>query len=76
MAAFAQANSGDVSPNIAGPRCTDTGLPCDYLTSTCGNRSQLCVATGPGKDSVESTKIIGTRQFEKARVSHSTGGYC
>ena len=38
MAAFPQANEGDVSPNIAGPRCIDTGEACDYETSTCNGR--------------------------------------
>lgn len=37
IAIFAQANEGDVSPNTAGPRCIDTGLPCDPIASTCGN---------------------------------------
>lgn len=37
VAVFAQANEGDVSPNTRGPRCVDSGLPCDPITSTCGN---------------------------------------
>lgn len=37
VAIFAQANEGDVSPNTMGPRCVDSGLPCDPITSTCGN---------------------------------------
>lgn len=37
VAIFAQANEGDVSPNTSGPRCVDSGLPCDLVTSTCGN---------------------------------------
>lgn len=66
VAAFAQSNCGDVSPNIQGPKCIDTGLPCDLATSTCDGRVQKCIASGPGKDMMESTKIIGTRQFAKA----------
>jgi len=66
-AAFASTNLGDVSPNIMGPRCIDTGLPCDLEHSTCNNRTQMCIAFGPGKDMFESTKIIGERQFT---VSH------
>lgn len=69
VAAFAQSNCGDVSPNINGPRCIDTGLPCDLATSTCDGRVQKCIASGPGKDMVESTKIIGERQFTKAWVT-------
>ncbi|KAG9510793.1 Neutral ceramidase, partial [Fragariocoptes setiger] len=69
VAIFAQANEGDVSPNTGGPRCIDTGLPCDSVTSTCGNppRNERCVAFGPGRDMFESTKIIAYRQYAKAR---------
>lgn len=35
VAAFANSNEGDVSPNIRGPRCLNTGMPCDMYTSTC-----------------------------------------
>jgi len=66
IAAFGQSNLGDVSPNTQGPHCLDTGLPCDVLTSTCNNRTELCVASGPGKDMIDSTRIIGARQFNKA----------
>ena len=38
VAAFAQANEGDVSPNTRGPHCMDTGLPCDTRTSTCNGK--------------------------------------
>lgn len=38
IAAFAQANEGDVSPNTRGPHCIDTGLPCDTEHSTCNGR--------------------------------------
>lgn len=69
VAIFAQANEGDVSPNTRGPRCIDTGLPCDMATSTCGNppRNEKCIAFGPGKDMFESTKIIAYKQYYKAR---------
>ncbi|KAJ8022964.1 Neutral ceramidase [Holothuria leucospilota] len=67
VAAFANANLGDVSPNLNGPRCKDTGEPCNEKTSQCGNRTNLCVASGPGKDMFESTKIIGERQAMKAK---------
>ena len=49
VAAFASTNLGDVSPNLKGPHCMDTGLPCDLEHSTCNGRTQQCVATGPGK---------------------------
>lgn len=54
-----------VSPNIRGPKCLNSGLPCDPITSACPNKD-LCVATGPGKNIFESTKIIGQRIYERA----------
>merc|ERR1719259_1124921 len=66
VAAFASSNLGDVSPNIMGPKCQDTGLPCDVEHSTCNNRTQMCYASGPGKDMFDSTKIIAERQFNSA----------
>jgi neutral ceramidase len=40
VAAFASTNLGDVSPNILGPHCRDTGLPCDLVhrsvSESCG----------------------------------------
>ena len=67
VAAFGQSNEGDVSPNLKGPKCIDTGLPCDFATSTCNGRSQKCIAFGPGNTMYESNQIIGQRQFEKAK---------
>ena len=49
VAAFASTNLGDVSPNTNGPHCLDTGLSCELEHSTCNNRTQNCVASGPGK---------------------------
>jgi len=67
VAAFANSNLGDVSPNLKGPKCQDTGLPCDYVTSTCSDgKSTQCWAAGPGQDMFESTRIIGKRQVDKA----------
>jgi len=64
---FASTNLGDVSPNTEGAHCTDTGEPCDPITSTCNGKNELCVASGPGKDMFESTQIIGEQQFKKAK---------
>ncbi|RWS00135.1 neutral ceramidase-like protein, partial [Dinothrombium tinctorium] len=64
VSAFANANEGDASPNISGPRCIDSGLPCDEITSTCGRKSENCVANGPGTDIFESMEIIGKRQVK------------
>lgn len=67
VAAFGQANLGDVSPNTQGARCPD-GTPCDFNTSTCGNppRSQGCIAAGPGVDQYDSMRIIGQKQADLA----------
>jgi neutral ceramidase len=65
VGAFCSSNLGDVSPNIRGPKCQHSGLSCDPLTSACPGKD-FCVASGPGKDIFESTKIIGTRIYEGA----------
>ena len=66
VAAFASTNLGDVSPNTDGPRCIDTGEPCDLASSTCSGRNAMCIGSGPGKSMQESTEIIGRRQFDMA----------
>ncbi|EOY33841.1 Neutral/alkaline non-lysosomal ceramidase isoform 5 [Theobroma cacao] len=67
VSAFCQTNCGDVSPNVLGAFCLDTGLPCDFNHSTCGGKNELCYGRGPGyPDEFESTRIIGERQFRKA----------
>ncbi|EPS68686.1 hypothetical protein M569_06080, partial [Genlisea aurea] len=66
VSAFCQSNCGDVSPNVLGAFCIDTGLPCDFNHSTCGGLNELCYGRGPGSDEFESTRIIGERQFKKA----------
>lgn len=68
VSAFCQSNCGDVSPNVLGAFCTDTGLPCDFNHSTCNGKNELCYGRGPGyPDEFESTRIIGERQFQKAK---------
>ncbi|KAD7477040.1 hypothetical protein R6Q59_006877 [Mikania micrantha] len=67
VSAFCQSNCGDVSPNVLGAFCIDTGLPCDFNQSTCNGKNELCYGRGPGyPDEFESTRIIGERQFRKA----------
>uniref|UniRef100_A0A6N2M2V4 Neutral ceramidase n=1 Tax=Salix viminalis TaxID=40686 RepID=A0A6N2M2V4_SALVM len=67
VSAFCQTNCGDVSPNVLGAFCIDTGLPCDFNHSTCNGKNELCYGRGPGyPDEFESTRIIGERQFKKA----------
>lgn len=70
MSAFASTNLGDVSPNIRGPRCQRTGLPCDVASSACEGKRNECVASGPGKDMFDSTKIIASRLATKAEVNN------
>lgn len=38
VAAFAQANEGDVSPNTRGPHCLNNGKSCDNPHSTCDGK--------------------------------------
>ncbi|GBG71279.1 hypothetical protein CBR_g8701 [Chara braunii] len=70
IAAFAQSNVGDASPNVLGAYCLDTGEPCDFNHSTCGGRNELCYGRGPAYpgDDFASTWIIGKRQFDQAKV--------
>ncbi|GIX98692.1 neutral ceramidase [Caerostris darwini] len=68
VAAFAQSNAGDVSPNIFGARCpSNVSDICDIETSTCKGGKERCIAIGPGQDMFESTWIIGRRQYKVAK---------
>ncbi|KAJ8772531.1 hypothetical protein K2173_027708 [Erythroxylum novogranatense] len=67
VGAFCQSNVGDVTPNVLGAFCSDTGQPCDFNRSSCHGDETLCLGRGPGyPDEILSTKIIGERQFSKA----------
>ncbi|CAL5203387.1 unnamed protein product [Lathyrus oleraceus] len=67
VGAFCQSNVGDVSPNVLGAFCADSGKPCDFNHSSCNGNDLLCVGRGPGfPDEILSTKIIGDRQFKSA----------
>jgi len=66
VAAFSNSNLGDVSPNLDGPKCNNSGLYCDGKHSTFNGKLENCWASGPGKDQFESTKIIARRQYLKA----------
>ncbi|XP_050215136.1 neutral ceramidase 2-like [Mercurialis annua] len=67
VGAFCQSNVGDVTPNVLGAFCSDTGRPCDFNHSSCNGDDRLCLGRGPGyPDEILSTKIIGERQFSKA----------
>ncbi|KAF7817678.1 neutral ceramidase 2-like [Senna tora] len=68
VAAFCQSNVGDVTPNVGGAFCIDSGNPCNFNRSSCHGNDQLCVGRGPGyPDEILSTKIIGERQFKTAK---------
>jgi hypothetical protein len=47
VSAFCQSNCGDVSPNVLGTFCIDTGLPCDFNHSACNGKNELCYGRGP-----------------------------
>uniref|UniRef100_A0A2M4BFF7 Neutral ceramidase n=2 Tax=Anopheles marajoara TaxID=58244 RepID=A0A2M4BFF7_9DIPT len=63
---FASSNLGDSSPNIRGPKCEKTGLPCDVLTSSCPAGAGACFASGPGADMYDSTALIADRLYRAA----------
>ncbi|XP_046709278.1 neutral ceramidase [Silurus meridionalis] len=68
VAAFPTSNSGDVSPNIRGPICLNTGEKCDYINSSCPiGGTEMCAAFGPSNDMFESTRIIGESIYKKAK---------
>lgn len=69
MAAFASSNLGDVSPNIKGPKCINSGKSCDDVSSSCDGQAKLCIASGPGDNMFESTEIIAQRLYRKAKVN-------
>lgn len=48
VGAFCQSNVGDVTPNVLGAFCTDSGKPCDFQHSTCDGDNQRCLGRGPG----------------------------
>ncbi|XP_050294251.1 neutral ceramidase [Anthonomus grandis grandis] len=66
VGAFASSNLGDVSPNLNGPICVNSGQPCDYIHSTCNGDNKYCIASGPGNNMYESAEIIANRLFENA----------
>lgn len=71
IAAFASSNLGDVSPNTNGPRCQYSRRDCDMDSSTCpGN--EACIASGPGQDMFESTRLIAEKLVSKAWVRDLT----
>uniref|UniRef100_A0A5F9D419 Neutral ceramidase n=1 Tax=Oryctolagus cuniculus TaxID=9986 RepID=A0A5F9D419_RABIT len=69
VAAFASSNLGDVSSNIVGPHCINTGESCDNANSSCPiGGPNMCIATGPGQDMFDSTQIIGQIIYQRAKV--------
>ncbi|XP_021094773.1 neutral ceramidase isoform X3 [Heterocephalus glaber] len=68
VAAFASSLLGDVSPNILGPHCINTGESCDNANSTCSIGGPImCMAKGPGGDMLDSTQIIGRTIYQRAK---------
>ncbi|KAI7851491.1 Neutral/alkaline nonlysosomal ceramidase [Circinella umbellata] len=68
VAAFAQANEGDVSPNTFGAYCTGTDIPCDGTKETKCPGTSTCNGRGPGwkVSDLESNRIIGQNQADMA----------
>ncbi|KAI1939071.1 hypothetical protein LOZ66_003149 [Ophidiomyces ophidiicola] len=71
VAGFSQSSVGDVSPNIEGAFCEDTGLPCRFEDSTCNGKAELCHGRGPfWREKDEGTKScfeMGRRQYSAAK---------
>nr|XP_034993811.1 neutral ceramidase [Zootoca vivipara]XP_034993812.1 neutral ceramidase [Zootoca vivipara] len=68
VAGFASSNLGDVSPNTKGPHCINTGESCENFNNYCPEGgATMCIASGPGEDMFESTKIIGRNIYLKAK---------
>lgn len=67
VAAFPQSNSGDISPNILGSRCINSGEFCDGAEDDCDGDITKCRSRGPDEDDILSTMIIGTRQYNAAK---------
>ncbi|XP_060044234.1 neutral ceramidase isoform X2 [Erinaceus europaeus] len=73
VAAFASSNLGDVSPNILGPHCINTGESCDNANSSCPiGGPEMCMASGPGQDMLESTQMIGHLLYERAKELYAS----
>ncbi|XP_045295378.1 neutral ceramidase isoform X2 [Leopardus geoffroyi] len=73
VAAFASSNLGDVSPNILGPHCVNTGDSCDNANSSCPiGGSGMCIAMGPGHDMFNSTQIIGGIIYQRAKELYAS----
>ncbi|KAF3388848.1 Neutral ceramidase [Penicillium rolfsii] len=70
VAGFSQSSVGDSSPNVLGPFCEDTGLPCDFRASTCNGRTALCQGRGPyfgeADGGAKSAFEMGRRQYNAA----------
>ncbi|CAO3701090.1 unnamed protein product [Rhizopus stolonifer] len=68
VAAFAQSNEGDVSPNTMGAFCTGTEISCDGSRDKSCPQGTVCHGRGPGWESsdLESNRIIGQNQAHKA----------
>ncbi|XP_057361854.1 neutral ceramidase isoform X2 [Manis pentadactyla] len=73
VAAFASSNLGDVSPNILGPHCINTGESCDNANSSCPiGGGSTCIAMGPGRDMVDSAQIIGQTIYQRAKELYAS----
>lgn len=73
IAAFSQANLGDVTPNIEGAWCEDgSNEQCDFVNATCRDgKVKACQGRGPRwqvqDEGASSCHEIARRQFEGAK---------
>ncbi|KAI8979014.1 Neutral/alkaline nonlysosomal ceramidase [Pilobolus umbonatus] len=74
VAAFAQSNSGDVSPNTLGPYCSGTDIPCDGTRKLKCPKGTTCNGRGPRWyiSDIESNRVIGSNQAMKALELYKT----
>ncbi|KAM6182414.1 neutral ceramidase isoform 2-T2 [Erethizon dorsatum] len=73
VAAVASSILGDVSPNILGPHCINTGESCDNANNTCPIGGPImCMAMGPGQDMLDSTQIIGRTIYQRAKELYAS----
>ncbi|ORX62400.1 Neutral/alkaline nonlysosomal ceramidase [Hesseltinella vesiculosa] len=75
VAAFAQSNEGDSSPNTLGAFCGTTNVRCTATSNDTCPGSQ-CIARGPGwtTSDLESNRMIGQQQADMALNLYKQGG--
>ncbi|GJV30894.1 ribonuclease H-like domain-containing protein [Tanacetum coccineum] len=65
VGAFCQFNIGDVSPNVLGVFCTDSGKPCDFNSSSCHGNDQPCIGACFVAGTTDGPGALGFQQGDK-----------